>query len=537
MAGPGSSVPERRHRGAAVVGTLMPHLSAERQHVYRNATALVLLAALLAAGFGSLSIALVLAAIALPAVVLTYVHDHRLWRDEPITVIVVTFLLSLALGIGVGLLETYFIPGVALPLSHGRHAQLPPVSQILELGVLVPAVAFVAVLLAPIVVTSRAAFKRPMDVVVTCSLSGAALSLGLAVVVQHGAFTQIQATGGDPARVAFIALTLGFLQPIVLATAAAVTLLGLRTPNVSPVAGAIKGAVLVILYELGTTLLQPLGARGVVLIALVAFVLAGVGLGAVRAALHTALSDDDSGPGAEVVEHRLHAAVVTAIIAVIVIIAAGVTAVVVCSGPAKTPTPPAIGGTYMPAKALGPRQPGIFDGGGNPHGPVVLASTMTPLADANASTYDFGGGMTITIAPGWTITQQGTGAVDLLNSDKSVAMFAVAGDADTADINSEAALLIKDEIKAVGLTDARQDPQATVLPVKSQNFLQSLPIEYTANLQTNQGTAQVYGVWLTLFNQSTKKAAFFDTFTFSSPDALFAHKNNSDIQSMIGSML
>ncbi|MBV8180142.1 MAG: zinc ribbon domain-containing protein, partial [Mycobacterium sp.] len=39
----------------------MPHMAAGRHHVYRNVTALTLLAALLAAAFGSLSIALVLA--------------------------------------------------------------------------------------------------------------------------------------------------------------------------------------------------------------------------------------------------------------------------------------------------------------------------------------------------------------------------------------------------------------------------------------------------------------------------------------------
>ena len=87
----------------------MPHLHPERHHVYRDVTALALLAALIAAGFGSLPVALVLTAVALPAAVLVYIHDHRLWHDEPITVIVVAFGLSLLLGVGVGLLETHFI--------------------------------------------------------------------------------------------------------------------------------------------------------------------------------------------------------------------------------------------------------------------------------------------------------------------------------------------------------------------------------------------------------------------------------------------
>src|ERR1700677_3296119 len=101
MVNPSSPAPHGSRRPVGVIGTSMPHLAAERHHIYRSVTALALLAALIAAAFGSLSIALVLAAVALPAVVLTYIHDHRLWHDEPLTVIAVTFALSLVLGVGV----------------------------------------------------------------------------------------------------------------------------------------------------------------------------------------------------------------------------------------------------------------------------------------------------------------------------------------------------------------------------------------------------------------------------------------------------
>src|SRR6201986_5540752 len=141
------SSPPRRQ--VAVIGTLMPHMAAGRHHVDHDATALALLAALIAAAFGSLPVALVLTAVALPATVLVYIHDHRLWHDEPLTIIVVAFGLSLLLGIGVGLLETHFIKLVAAG-STGSH--LPPVARILELGVLVPVAVFVAVVIAPLVV-------------------------------------------------------------------------------------------------------------------------------------------------------------------------------------------------------------------------------------------------------------------------------------------------------------------------------------------------------------------------------------------------
>ncbi len=278
--------PDEPVRALAVMSTLMPHLSGGRHHIYRGAIALALLAALLAAAFGVLSIALILAAIALPAVVLTYIHDHDVWRKEPATVIGVAFLLSLLLGVGVGLLEGYFTKPVLLAAPEHR---LPTLTSILELGIVIPVVGFVAVLIAPTLTTARSAFRHPIDAVILCSLSGAALSLGLSVVVQRGAFTHTAATTGDPAHVAFIALTLGFLQPIIFATAAAMAVVPLRAVGANAAPGVAKGLALVVLYELVTTLLTPYGTRGIVLTTLAALVLAAAGLIGTRDVLHTAL--------------------------------------------------------------------------------------------------------------------------------------------------------------------------------------------------------------------------------------------------------
>src|ERR1700735_2168136 len=127
MVNPNSPTPQAPRRPVAVLGTLLPHLHPERHHVYRDVTALALLAALIAAAFGSWPVALVLTAVALPAAVLVYIHDHRLWHDEPVTVIAVAFGLSLLLGVGVGLLETHFNKLVVL---RGTGYHLPPVSRI-----------------------------------------------------------------------------------------------------------------------------------------------------------------------------------------------------------------------------------------------------------------------------------------------------------------------------------------------------------------------------------------------------------------------
>ena len=506
------SSPPRRQ--VAVIGTLMPHMAAGRHHVYRNVTALTLLAALIAAGLGSLPVALVLTAVALPAAVLVYIHDHRLWRDEPLTIIVVAFGLSLLLGIGVGLLETHFIKLVA-PGSTGYH--LPPVDRILELGVLVPVAAFVGVLIAPLVVSSRSAFRHPMDVVVACSLSGAALSLGLSVVVQHGAFTHIQATAGDPAHVAFISLTLGFLQPIVLATAAMVAVLGLRRLGVSSVAGVLEGLVLVLAYELATTLLQPYGTRGIVLTALAAFLLAGAGLAAARDVLHQALLADtgaDAGsPATGHSEHRLHAGLVAAIVAVVVVVAAVASLAVAMRGAATRPMPPGQGGSgriaphHASASGALHRIPG--QSSKDPWGSVTLASTSTSLAAGAAAAVNLVDGISVTMAPGWKITRQGQGSASLSNRDETAALFATAGNADTSDITQESSLLINQVIQGSGLTNV----QETVTPVESvqgKNFQSILEVDYTANIQTNQGTDQLYGGWVTFFNAATGMSGFID---------------------------
>ena len=515
-------------RAVAVVGTLLPHLAHERHHIYRNATALALLAALLAAAFGSLSIALVLAAAALPAVVLTYIHDHNLWRDEPITVIVVTFALSLGLGVGVGFLQRFFTPGIALA---ARGYRLPPVERILELGVLLPVVAFVAVLIAPLLVTARPAFRHPMDVVVTCALSGAALSLGLSVVVQHGAFTHLQATAGDPARVAFIALTLGFVQPVILATAAAVAVLGLRSAAVNPAVGLSEGAVLLVLYELATTLLAPYGSRGIVLTMFAGVVLAGAGLLATRGALHTAV---DTAPEVGPVEHRLHGAVVAALIAVVVIIAAGITAAVVFSGKSTSPKPPHTGGVVPTTHALASAHPATERGGGNPLGGVVLASTTTSLAAGGASSVNLGNGVTLTVASGWTVNDQGQSEAALINGQGVVFAAAVVANAGTTNIGQAQAQAINGFIKGAGLTNVQQEQDGQMKAVQGNNFTQMLLSDFTGDIQTNQGTQQVYGLWMTLLKPSTQLFGFIN---LTAPSEAALNAALPDAKSMIASML
>jgi len=284
---------------------------------------------------------------------------------------------------------------------------------------------------------------------------------------------------------------------------------------------------------LATTVLHPYGTRGIVLTALAAFVLAAAGLVAARNALHAALladtGADAQGTEAPDVEHRLHAGVVTAIVTVVVVIAAVVSVAVALSGPSTRPAPPGEGGIgrIAPHSAAAARsiRPGVGKLDQSPSGRVALASTMTSLAAGAAATINLTHGINMTVAPGWTVTDQGQQSADLFNRDQSAALFVVVGAVDSSDIGQESTSLINQNIQSSGLTNVKQR-SAPPQPLQGKNFQQMLEVDYTANIQTAQGTDQIYGGWVTLYNSVTGGSGFFniyagsrDAFTAALPDA------------------
>ncbi|MDT5013216.1 MAG: hypothetical protein QOH57_4833 [Mycobacterium sp.] len=282
-----AAMPDEPVRATVLISTLMPHLSGARMYVYRDMIGVVLLASLVASAFGALAIALVLAAIALPAAVLTYIYDHGVWRGDPVTTIGLGVVLSLVLGGCVGEVQNYFY---SLSSASPVGRRFPSVTTILDLGIIVPVLIYIAVMVAPVIVTARPRLRNAVDTVVICTLSAAALSLGFTVLGQWGAFTQV--TSGDPGAVAFIAVNWGFLQPIIYGTAAAVSVMALRRKGSNTLVGVIEGLALIVVYKLGATLLAPYGGRGIVLTVVLGIVVAAAGLVLTRVELHTALMSE-----------------------------------------------------------------------------------------------------------------------------------------------------------------------------------------------------------------------------------------------------
>jgi hypothetical protein len=278
------AMPDEPVRASIVISTVMPHLSGARMYVYREMIGVVLLASLVASAFGWFAVALVLAAVALPAAVLTYIYDHGVWRGDPLTTIGLGLLLSVVLGACVGEVQNYFY---SLPEANSITRRFPTTTVLLELGILVPVLIYVAVVAAPIIVTARPTMRNAVDTVVICTLSGAAASLGFTVLSQWGAFTGV--TSGDPSSVAFVAINNGVVQPVIFAAAAAISVMALRRTGTSTIVGVAEGLALVVVYKLGSTMLAPYGGRGVVLTTVLGIVVAAAGLVLTRVELQRAL--------------------------------------------------------------------------------------------------------------------------------------------------------------------------------------------------------------------------------------------------------
>jgi hypothetical protein len=167
----------------------------------------------------------------------------------------------------------------------------------------------------------------------------------------------------------------------------------------------------------------------------------------------------------------------------------------------------------------------------------AASGSLSPPATGDASTVDFGYGVTLTLASGWTIQNQGPRYANLVkDSGQKGGMDVSAGTANTRDINQESAMLIGQDIKARGLSNVKQQPQVQVQvqTLQAKNFQQSLPINYTADVHTGRGTFPAFGTWIELFNPSAQRAAFIDFYALSG-DAFQA--SLPDAQSMIASML
>ena len=71
--------------------------------------------------------------------------------------------------------------------------------------------------------------------------------------------------------------------------------------------------------------------------------------------------------------------------------------------------------------------------------------------------------------------------------------------------------MINLNIRSNGLTNVQETP-AQPTPVQGRNFQEVLEVDYTGDVQTNQGTMQIWGGWVTLYSASTHMSGLLNLF-------------------------
>lgn len=207
----------------ALVSTIMPRGIGQKPQTYRLALVIALTAALLAAIFGALPIAVLIAAFAVPIVYIVYVYDVNLWDDQPVPVTVMAFVLTGVLAAGflsilkfTGLLSA---PVPVTQLTGGATYGGPTLGGVLTAVLLVPIIGEIIRNLGPIFLASRPKFDDLMDGVSFGIIAGVAYSAA-DTLVRHwpsltGGFIDIS----DPGTWASLIFLEGFVKPLVIGTA------------------------------------------------------------------------------------------------------------------------------------------------------------------------------------------------------------------------------------------------------------------------------------------------------------------------------
>jgi len=283
-----------------LISTIMPRGAGNRPQTYRIALGIGIVVALVAAIFGALPIAILVAAFTIPVVYIVYLYDVNLWEDEPILVTVAAFLATgvLALAFTIGWL--HFQPAVSqTPTFGGGTATGPAVPGFLLVAIAVPIIGQILTQLGPVYLASRPKFDDLMDGLTFGVIAGVAYSTADTLARNSGALFGGLANHQDPATWVALIFLQGLVKPLIMGTAA-----GIAGAEFSGLGRGYDGftlryfrgfaeAVLAnIAYAAGAYLFSFLpGSQGVILTLLWGLLILGVLILRVRNVLHVGLME------------------------------------------------------------------------------------------------------------------------------------------------------------------------------------------------------------------------------------------------------
>jgi hypothetical protein len=122
-------------------------------------------------------------------------------------------------------------------------------------------------------------------------------------------------------------------------------------------------------------------------------------------------------------------------------------------------------------------------------------------------------GVSLTPAPGWTITKQDPDSVVLVSGDQTAGIYIAVGGARLTDITQELSANIQ---KYIAGEAVQVGPMGTPWVFPGQNFNLRVFASYQGTWSSQQGTTPIFGVFNELLNTSTGQSAFIDYFSASS---------------------
>ncbi len=285
----------------ALMSSIMPQGSGQRPQTYRIALTFALVVALVAAIFGAMPIAVLVAAFAVPIVYIVYMYDVNLWEDEPIPVTGFAFALTGALAIVWTIVWTLLRGPVsfATPSYDGGGRAAPALGTFLLVAVLVPVVGEAIRQVGPVLLARRPRFDDLMDGLTFGVISGVSYAT-FDTLVRHWALLTGGIQESDPGLWVSLIFLEGFVKPLVLGTATGLACaefsgLGRGHDGFTPryVRAVVLAVVANIAYQAGTYLFSFVGSAtlGVLLSILWGLLVLGVLVLRLRVVLHTGLME------------------------------------------------------------------------------------------------------------------------------------------------------------------------------------------------------------------------------------------------------
>jgi RsiW-degrading membrane proteinase PrsW (M82 family) len=148
-----AAAPDEHVVRPTIITTLFPHLPHRHAHLFREALGIGVLIVILLAALRLYTSALIAASLLLPILYILYLYEVEVYEQEPLLVIMSTFVVGAALGTGYALVTAHLISGSFTGTQQGAFVT----------GVVLPVIAQVLMVAGPLLLLRRLSFDEALD--------------------------------------------------------------------------------------------------------------------------------------------------------------------------------------------------------------------------------------------------------------------------------------------------------------------------------------------------------------------------------------